>query len=120
MMGAGKQKACRERRKHMTDYISLGPVPAYENCQQVGTDHYDPEKARKECLLFIEAIRETLGPEPHGARLKVKSFPHEFGWYYDVVVQYDDEFPDAVEYAFRCESDAPARWTAEQRRRLVA
>jgi hypothetical protein len=104
----------------MTDYISLGPVPAYENCQQVGTDHYDPEKARKECLLFIEAIREALGPEPHGARLKVKSFPHEFGWYYDVVVQYDDEFPNAVEYAFRCESDAPARWTAEQRRRLIA
>ena len=94
----------------MRDYISIGPVPAEESCQQVGTPSYDSHAARAECVRFIDAIRKEIGPEPEGARLGIKSNPHDFGTYLDVVCYFEDDNPAAVEYAYRCESDAPTTW----------
>ena len=93
------------------DYISIGPTPAAEDCQQVGPT-YDHTAARAECRRFLELIRETVGPEPIGARLAVKSNPHDFGSYLEVVCYYDDENETATKYAFRCETDAPEHWPA--------
>ena len=101
----------------MRDKIEIGPTPADEPCEQLGPD-YDPARARLECRLFIDAIRESLGPEPPGAQLRIASNPHDFGTYYEVACVYDDENEQATEYAFRCESEAPAQWTDEQRQAL--
>lgn len=94
----------------MRDYIEIGPTPADEPCAQVGETDYE-ERAAGECKRFIALIRKTLGPEPEGARLVVRANNHDFGVYYNVVCRYDDSFPDAVSYAFRAESEAPARWS---------
>ena len=91
------------------DYISIGSSPADEPCAQVGEPDYHI-KANKECKKFIELIRKELGKEPDGARLSVKGFPHDFGTYYEVVCWYDDALPDSVEYAFKCEAEAPTNW----------
>jgi hypothetical protein len=95
----------------MRDYLTLGPAPCDEDCAQVGQPDYH-ERARHECKRFIDLIRRTLGPEPDGARLAIKSFPHDFGNYTEVVCYFDSEIEAAVVYAYRCESDAPATWEA--------
>ena len=93
----------------MRDYIDIGPVPAEEDCEQLGPN-YDASKARKECNAYIEAIRRVCGPEPQGAQLRIKANQHDFGTYYEVVCYYDTENQAAFDYALKCESDAPQRW----------
>jgi len=97
------------------DYVCLGPVPADEDCAQVGdADYY--ERAPLECKRFIELIRETVGPEPKGAELAVKQFAHDFSpyGYYEVVCYWDNDYPKSEDYAFKCETDAPFTWEGEQ------
>ena len=93
----------------MQNYFTLGPTPRDEPCACVGEEDYEP-RARKECRRFIGLLRKMFGPEPEGARLTVKSFPHDFGPYYEVVVCFDEDFLDSVAYAFRCEDNLPATW----------
>lgn len=93
----------------MREYIEIGPSPAEEECVQIGDPNYS-KLARAECHRFIDAIRQKLGPEVDGAALRVKSSPHDFGTYMEVVCYYDDDDPISTEYAFDCESNAPQRW----------
>lgn len=93
----------------MRDYLTISSVPYGEPCAQVGSDNYD-RNSRLECVAFIGQIRRELGDEPNGAVLRAKSFPHEFGSYREVVVVYDDNYDDAVEYAFKIEANAPEFW----------
>ena len=91
------------------DYIDIGSTPALEDCAQVGSENYE-RRAREECNRFIALIRKTLGEEPEGARLAVKSNPHDFGTYYEVVCYYEDTNDEARKYAMRCEDEAPEKW----------
>jgi len=93
----------------MEHYLVLAPVPTEEDCTQVGTDNY-AARARAECRRFLALLRKTFGLEPAGARLAIKSFPHDFGNYLEVVCYFDDTLPASVEYAFRCEDNLPATW----------
>lgn len=91
-------------------YIALGSTPAEEPCAQVGDfDYYT--KAREECQRYIDLLRATFGPEPEGAHLRIKSFPHDFGSYLEVVCNYDESLPDSIDYAFRLDEEAPATWS---------
>jgi hypothetical protein len=94
----------------MREYIEIGPTPAEESCQQVGTPSYDPQAARAECQRFIEAIRKVVGKEPEGAVLRIKGNPHDFGTYFSVACYFEGDDETAVNYAYRCESDAPMTW----------
>lgn len=96
----------------MRDSIPIGSSPVEEDCAQVGSDDYS-SRARKECRRFIELIRRTLGPEPEGARLFVKANQHDYGVYYEVECEFDDEIPESVKYAFMVEEKAPKKWDAE-------
>jgi hypothetical protein len=96
----------------MRDYFSLGQTPSAEDCAQVGQPDYR-RKALEECQRFIELIRNTLGPEPEGAEFAIKSFPHDFGTYYEVVIWFEPDDAAAVAYAVRCEDDAPTTWNGE-------
>lgn len=91
------------------DYISIGPAPVNESCVQVGTENYQ-SRARAECNRFIEVIRGVLGQEPEGAGLGIKSNPHDFGSYLEVVCHFDDDDDEARAYAYRCEGEAPSEW----------
>ena len=58
----------------MRDYFSIGPTTRVrKTVPHVGQPDYR-RKALAECQRFIELIR-TLGPEPEGAELAIKSFP---------------------------------------------
>jgi hypothetical protein len=93
----------------MIDKLFIGPVPCNEECEQVG-DNYDPSKARAECNRFINLIVEKMGVPPEGASLLVARESHDFGSYYEVAVRFDDSYPDAIEWAFNVEANAPMNW----------
>jgi hypothetical protein len=99
------------------DYLVIGSVPYDEPCQQVPYD--DPVLARLECKAFANQLVRILGPPPEGASLQVKSFPHDFGTYCEVVVWYDENNDKAAEYAYKCEAEAPAEWDEEAREELT-
>ena len=92
-----------------SDYLEIGPGPADEDCAQVGDPDY-AQKARTECRRFIDLIRKKLGPEPAGAMLTTRWNDHDFGSYLEVVCKYDRYLDAAIDYAFRCEAEAPTRW----------
>jgi hypothetical protein len=97
--------------------MDLGSAPPLEDCAQVGCDDYH-DRARKECRAYINLLRRTVGEEPNGASLSVKSNPHDFGTYLSVVCLYDPAVPGALDYAFRCESEAPQEWDDAARAEL--
>lgn len=98
-----------EKKPRMTDCLEIGPTPSEEECVQLGDDDY-VRRAEAECDRFIALIRKSVGPEPLGARLYIKRNLHDFGLYFEVAVKFDPAIPKAVEYAFRCEREAPSRW----------
>lgn len=91
------------------DQIEIGPAPANENCEQV--PYRCPPLAIAEAETFAQEIRFKLGVAPKVTRLFVKANPHDFGTYYTVVCEYDSDNGRAVEYAFRCEREAPTEWS---------
>jgi len=99
----------------MIDYLNIRPVPWGEECAQVGQDDYR-ERSARECRAFVNQIRRVVGPEPPGAQLVVKGFPHDFGTYYEVCCRYSDQHPDSEDYAFNCESHRQLeQWDDEAR-----
>ena len=88
----------------MKDYLCLGPVPAEEDCQQVGMDSYDYQKDTANLWRYRDMLRERW-PEAHFA---IKSFPHDFGTYREVVVYYDTEDNDPIVY--EVEANLPKTW----------
>ena len=93
----------------MENYFCIGSSPYEEDCARVGTPGYR-NKAVAECTRYIELLRKTFGPEPDGSRLGIKWFDHDFSPYCEVVCYFNTENATAVEYAQRCEDDAPATW----------
>jgi hypothetical protein len=91
--------------------IWLGSSPALEQCAQVGETDYARD-AKAECAAFIAAIRKVCGREPEGARLVVRSQPHDFGDYYEVAVIYDGDNEWAARYAAKVDAEAPTTWQA--------
>jgi hypothetical protein len=94
--------------------ITLRPVPAAESGAQVGDSGY-AEIAFLQCRRYIALLRLAIGPEPDGARLRVRRADTDFDPYIDVAVEYDDQNAVASDYALRCERDAPTRWREASR-----
>lgn len=93
----------------MRDYLTLGPTPHEEPCAQVGTPGYY-ERSRIETDVFIDQLIRQFGEPPGMDRFKVKRFPHEFGNYHEVVITYDDELEDSVDFAYNAENNTPGKW----------
>jgi hypothetical protein len=102
----------------MRDYLSIGSVPAGEDCVQVGTKDYC-ERAKKECRAFAGQLLRRFGEPPTGVSFAVKGFPHDFGTYYEVVVYFDDKIKAAIEYAFRVENNMPEYWDETAKKELA-
>ena len=89
--------------------MDLGSAPCDEPCAQVGEDDYTA-KAKDECRRYIDLLVAIHGEPPTGARLRMKGNPHDFGTYYSVVVDFDDEDDTASDYAYLLEGNLPATW----------
>jgi hypothetical protein len=91
------------------DAIPLGPVPAGESPARAGDSDY-AARAFVECRHYIALLQRVLGPEPAGARLRVRRSGPDFDPYLDVVVEYDTANAVARAYAIRCDREAPIKW----------
>jgi hypothetical protein len=89
--------------------ISLGAVPARE-CFTPGGEAGDAQQALSECRRYVALLRDVIGPEPHGAELRIQRSEPERGSYLEVVVEYDDANNVARAYAIRCDREAPTTW----------
>ena len=87
----------------MSNYLYVGAVPCQEECAQVGSENYQ-EIARKECLRYIAALRRFYGMEPAGCKFQIKSCPHDFGSYLEVVIIYAEGNEACMNYAFEVEA----------------
>jgi len=99
--------------------LSLSPVPIAEDCAQLGSDNYR-ELARMECQAFIEQLRRVHGEEPRKCGFIVKSNPHDFGTYYDVVVKFDEDDDEASDYAYKVEGELPHHWDQLAKDELIS
>ena len=103
----------------MLDYIEIGSTPCDEECEQANVSGSNYDRMRAECHAFIGLIRRALGNEPEGARLAAKfNRDGDYG-YYEVVCHYDRTISGAIDYAFRCEAEAPAKWDAQAKEELA-
>jgi hypothetical protein len=103
----------------MQECLDVGCAPSEEDCAQVGREDYS-ERARRECRVYISQLRRMFGEEPDGARLSIKSNPHDFGTYWSVVCYFDAGNQAAADYAYRCEGESPQQWDEAARRELAA
>jgi hypothetical protein len=92
----------------MIDYIELGPVPGDEDCAQIGEDNYH-RKAMAECHRYLEQLIRKWGEE-NAHRFGIKRFPHDFGSYFEVVVYFDSDIEDELDFAIKVENNLPANW----------
>ena len=100
------------------DTISIGPVPANEECTPVRTGKDYLPAMCQECRAFAHQLRRKFGDPPADAAFFIKSNPHEFGEYLEVAVRYDPSSREAVEFAFRVDDEAPTEWDDEAQKEL--
>lgn len=91
------------------EYISIGSTPCGEDCAQVGTPDY-AQRAKVEGIAFINQLKRMFGEPPGEADIRLKSFPHDFGTYYEVVIYYNPNSETEVEYAYNIEGNTPEEW----------
>lgn len=94
------------------DELYLGPTPTDEECAQVGTDDYQ-DRARKECRAYRNQLLRMFGQPKEGCKFWIKANPHEFGTYYEVVIQFDERSEEAIDFALNVEGNLPYRWDKE-------
>lgn len=100
----------------MRDSIDFDTVPLNEECTPAGRD---PAAERREAKALIGQLRRQFGDEPAGARLKIKSNPHDFACYLSVECVFNDECEEAAEYAYRIEGEFPANWDSAAKVELL-
>lgn len=97
----------------MKDYLNIGSTPADEPCAQVGSKDYR-KMSIIECRAFAhQCHREMVKKfgEGYTVLIRIKSFPHDFGSYMEVVVEYTPGTNE--EQAFYLESLDMPNWDQE-------
>lgn len=95
------------------DYLDLSPCPTDETCVSVSHDADYLPAMKAEVSRFVALMNQAF-PVPEGSTAYIirKSFPHDFGTYYEAVARYDDNDPRAEAWAFWVEGNIPATWAA--------
>lgn len=95
------------------EYMELGPVPCDEKCSSVGEDDFW-EQSKIETAVYRRQL-ERLFPS---CDFGVKSFPHDFGAYREVVVFWIEDNETSAELAYHAEANLPQAWDDEARKEL--
>lgn len=92
----------------MRDWLELGTTPVNEDCVQVTSKKPYLDEMRAECRKYIELLRTRFPNFP--VQFSIKSSPHDFGEYLDVVVYFNDAKEEEVNAAYFIESNLPETW----------
>lgn len=81
----------------------------------------DEVRAKKAAEVFARQVVRHAGPPPLGVRITVDRVPDpdRQRHVYCAVCYYDEANEQAVDYAFRCEDEAPLQWDDVARAELV-
>lgn len=103
----------------MKDHLNIGSALYEEDCAQVGSENYQ-KRSTVECRAFAGQCRRVLEKKypDYTVLIMVKSFPHDFGTYREVVVLYDDENKSEIEQALYLESADLSNWDKEAKEEL--
>ena len=93
----------------MSDYLFVGSTPADEPCAQVGSANYR-DKARKECQAYQNQLIREFGNPPGEAKIVIKQQEHDFGFYLEVAVFYNEDNEEETGYAYQIEGAGSPRW----------
>ena len=94
----------------MLETFELGTTTPYdEPCAQLGSEGYYT-KAQQEIRAFVGQLKRLTGQPPANANFKMIQCPHDFGTYLDLVLVYDEDDEDQVEWMLKVESLIPANW----------
>jgi hypothetical protein len=99
------------------EILNIACTPHGEDCAQVGSSGY-AAIARKECRALRSQLIRIHGEPPAGCIIVVKSFPHDFGSYYEVCAKYDPDDDTATEYVYKLENETPEYWDDEAKEEL--
>lgn len=103
--------------------IELGATPYNEECAQVGEyDYY--HKAQKECQTFISQLKRVYKSAhqqdiPDSLKLRIKSYSHDFGNYYEVAASFDSANEEAQAAFYWLEENVPANWDEQAKQELT-
>lgn len=102
----------------MIELMEIGPVPAEENCAQVGDIDFR-NRAKREMSIYIKQLNRMF-PEAYdsGVDFKAKFFNHDFGSYGEVCIVFDGNDDDAVQFAYHVEANLPGFWDDEALKEL--
>lgn len=107
------------------DVIHIGPTPIGEDCAPAGVNLPDYDRiSRAECRAFINQLKRVFGTPPSGVRLRMMENLHDgievgqITYYNDVVVAFDSNNEEAMDYALRLEGETPEYWDEEALREL--
>ena len=107
----------------MRDYLNIGSTPHEEPCAQVGRDDYN-KLSTIECKAFAHQCHRALTAkygEDYTVEIRVKSFPHDFGSYKEVVVYYNPDIESDFQQALYLEGEADlANWDKEALEELAS
>ena len=103
----------------MTDTMTFGTAPSDEDCVQlISNDGGESASLMKaEAARYVELL---YGVFPEAATcncaFRVKRESHDFGTYYETAISFNDDDPDALNYALFVESNLPATWDDRKER----
>lgn len=101
-----------------TDYIDIGPVPAYEDCAQVGEPGFR-QRASKEMDAYVRQLeRQFKKYEDKNIAFRKKWFNHDFGSYGSVVIEFFEDDKDGFDCAIDIEHNLPEYWDDEALKEL--
>lgn len=103
-------------------HLTLGSAPVSESCAQLGITPDYEAVANRECGVYRDQL-VRIYQEAHGGRkppfkLVIKDHPHDFGTYYEVGVDYQDDDQEELEAVFWLDGNTPESWDSEARKAL--
>lgn len=103
----------------MCFYLSSSPVD--EECASVGDDFYSTD-ARIETSVYIEQLQRMFNfhHDDLGISFSKKRERHDFGAYYEVVVDVDFTHPAALSLAQTIENHPPLEWDLPAIRQIIS
>jgi len=87
-------------------FFEIGPTPYNEDCLQVGSASV--WAMQEETQRYVDALIKYF--KPKHVKIAVKGFPHDFGYYYEAVVWFDEDDEAAIKEATWIENNLPGTW----------
>lgn len=103
--------------------LEFGPCPASEDAVQLMRDVDNSQQMRLQCRFWLTQLERTLQQSrayrDESVRLRVKSFEHDFGTYYEVVATCHDDDENAIAAAFWLDENAPTEFDSDLKAELT-